>query len=116
MTYQIGDKLCLNTVGEMRENRFGRNFIMVTDDQSQYPVHNILKCQYEDFPEFLHVIVTGVDVYGRPSFIQDFPAVFASHYTNGECKNFYITSMGNDNKGKPYYMVEDDFAEHGSLV
>ena len=112
MTYQVGDKLCLKTVGAMCVNRNGRNFIMVTDDQYQYPVYNILKCQYEDFPEFLHVIVRSVDVTGRVILIQDYPAVFASHYTNGECKNFYITSMGNDNKGKPYYMVEDDFAEH----
>lgn len=112
MTYQVGDKLCLKTVGAMCVNRNGRNYIMVTDDQSQYPVYNILKCQYEDFPEFLHVIVRSVDVTGRVILIQDYPAVFASHYTNGECKNFNITSMGNDNNGKPYYMVEDDFAEH----
>ena len=111
MTYQVGDKLCLKTVGEMRENRFGRNFIMVTDDQSQYPVHNILKCQYEDFPEFLHVKVTEVDVYGRPSFIQDFPAVFAHHYHKGERKIVDITSTGVDDD-KRYYLVEDDFAEH----
>lgn len=112
MTYQVGDKLCLKTVGAMCVNRNGRNYIMVTDDQSQYPVYNILKCQYEDFPEFLHVIVRSVDVTGRVILIQDYPTVFASHYTKGECKNFNITSMGNDNNGKPYYMVEDDFAEH----
>lgn len=111
MTYQVGDKLCLNTVGEMRVNRNGRNFIMVTDDQYQYPVYNILKCQYEDFPEFLHVIVRSVDITGRPILIQDYPAVFANHYKKGECKNFDITSTGDDN-GKPYYIVEDDFAEH----
>lgn len=112
MTYQVGDKLCLKTVGAMCVNRNGRNFIMVTDDQYQYPVYNILKCQYEDFPEFLHVIVRSVDVTGRVILIQDYPTVFASHYTKGESKNFNITSMGNDNNGKPYYMVEDDFAEH----
>ena len=111
MTYQVGDKLCLNTVGEMRVNRNGRNFIMVTDDQYQYPVYNILKSQYEDFPEFLHVIVRSVDITGRPILIQDYPAVFANHYKKGECKNFDITSTGDDN-GKPYYIVEDDFAEH----
>ena len=111
MTYQVGDKLCLNTVGEMRVNRNGRNFIMVTDDQYQYPVYNILKSQYEDFPEFLHVIVRSVDITGRPILIQDYPAVFANHYKKGECKNFDITSIGDDN-GKPYYIVEDDFAEH----
>lgn len=111
MTYQVGDRLCLNTVGEMRVNRNGRNYIMVTDDQSQYPVYNILKCQYEDFPEFLHVIVRSVDITGRPILIQDYPAVFANHYKKGECKNFDITSTGDDN-GKPYYIVEDDFAEH----
>lgn len=111
MAYQVGDKLCLNTVGEMRVNRNGRNYIMVTDDQSQYPVYNILKCQYEDFPEFLHVIVRSVDITGRPILIQDYPAVFANHYKKGECKNFDITSTGDDN-GKPYYIVEDDFAEH----
>lgn len=112
MTYQVGDKLCLKTVGAMCVNRNDRNYIMVTDDQSQYPVYNILKCQYEDFPEFLHVIVRSVDVTGRVILIQDYPTVFASHYTKGECKNFNIISMGNDNNGKPYYMVEDDFAEH----
>lgn len=111
MEYQAGDKLCLNTVGEMRVNRNGRNFIMVTDDQYQYPVYNILKSQYEDFPEFLHVIVRSVDITGRPILIQDYPAVFANHYKKGECKNFDITSTGDDN-GKPYYIVEDDFAEH----
>lgn len=111
MTYQVGDKLCLNTVGEMRVNRNGRNFIMVTDDQYQYPVYNILKSQYEDFPEFLHVIVRSVDITGHPILIQDYPAVFANHYKKGECKNFDITSTGDDN-GKPYYIVEDDFAEH----
>lgn len=111
MTYQVGDKLCLNTVGEMRVNRNGRNFIMVTDDQYQYPVYNILKSQYEDFPEFLHVIVRSVDITGRPILIQDYPAVFANHYKKGECKNFDITSTGDDN-GKPYYIVEDEFAEH----
>lgn len=111
MTYQVGDKLCLNTVGEMRVNRNGRNFIMVTDDQYQYPVYNILKSQYEDFPDFLHVIVRSVDITGRPILIQDYPAVFANHYKKGECKNFDITSTGDDN-GKPYYIVEDDFAEH----
>ena len=111
MTYQAGDKLCLKTVGAMCVNRNGRNYIMVTDDQSQYPVYNILKCQYEDFPEFLHVIVRSVDITGRPILIQDYPAVFANHYKKGECKNFDITSTGDDN-GKPYYIVEDDFAEH----
>jgi hypothetical protein len=95
----------------MRVNRNGRNFIMVTDDQYQYPVYNILKSQYEDFPEFLHVIVRSVDITGRPILIQDYPAVFANHYKKGECKNFDITSTGDDN-GKPYYIVEDDFAEH----
>ena len=111
MTYQVGDKLCLNTVGEMRMSRNGRNFIMVTDDLDQYPVSNILKCQYEDFPEFLHVIVRSVDINGRPYLIQDFPEVFANHYQKGDCKIFDITSIGNDN-GKPYYIVEDEFAEH----
>jgi len=112
MTYQVGDKLCLNTLGEMRVSRSGRDFIMVCDDRSQYPVYNILKCQYEDFPPFLNVEVRSIDINGRPSFRQDFPTVYKEHYIAGSVASFYVTGSQKDQNDKLFYTIEDDFAEH----
>ena len=112
MEYQVGQVYRLETVGEMRVSRNGRDFIMVCDDNAQYPIYNILKCQYEDFPEFMHVKLIRHDMYGKYTFIQDFITVFAEHYTSGEVKSFHITGTQKDNNDVFFYTIEDDFAEH----
>jgi hypothetical protein len=112
MEYQVGQVVKLETVGEMRVSRSGRDFIMVCDDKSQYPVYNILKCQYEDFPPFLNVEVRSIDINGRPSFRQDFPTVYKEHYIAGSVVSFYVTGSQKDQNDKLFYTIEDDFAEH----
>lgn len=112
MEYQFKQVYRLETVGEMRVSRNGRYFIMVCDDKSQYPVYNILKCQYEDFPPFLNVVLRSIDVNGTPSFIQDYPTVFKEHYKAGSIDSFTVTGIQKDNKDNFFYTIEDDFAEH----
>lgn len=112
MEYQVGQTYELEVVGnEIRKNRNGQDFILVQDGESQYPIYQILKCQYEEeLPKTLYVKCTSCDVFGHYRFVQDINRVLSEYYTPGKLCVFEITDIREDNNEHPYYVLEDNFA------
>ena len=111
--YQVGQTYEFEVVGtEIRKNRSGLDFILVQDEERQYPIYQILKCQYEqELPYKLYVKCISYDAFGRYRFVQDINRVLREHYTIGKLCLFEITDIQVDPNGHPYYALEDDFAD-----
>ena len=114
MNYEVGKQYEMKVV-DIRVDSAGYNYIALHDDDpsKEYRVYNILKCQYESLPDTLYVVVKDIDSYGKIKFRQDEGRLNREHYKKDKLYAFEITDVKEDfNSGKPYYVIEDDFAAH----
>lgn len=109
--YQLGECCELEVVG-MRPNGIGQERLYVRDEDREYPIKNLLKCQYTSIPETMYVVVSMIDQFGHVCFKQDIKRVIEEHYTGRDFGAFNVTDIKTDNNGYSYYLIEDDFAEH----
>ena len=115
MNYEIGKQYELKVV-DIRKDSAGYNFIALHDDDDpskEYRVYNILKCQWDSLPDTLYVIVKSIDIFGKVKLRQDEGRLYQEHYKPGKLYAFEVADVKEDfNSGKPYYVIEDDFAAH----
>ncbi len=113
MNYEVGKQYEMRVAGIQKDSA-GHDFIALYDDSGKdYRVYNILKCQWEGLPETLYVIVKSIDAFGKIKFRQDEGRLFQEHYKLGKLYAFEVIDVKEDyNSGKPYYVIEDDFASH----
>jgi len=114
MNYELGKQYEMKVVG-IHVDSTGYNYIALHDDDpsKEYRVYNILKCQYESLPDTLYVVVRSIDAFGKIKFRQDEGRLYQEHYKPGKLYAFEVTDVKEDyNSGKPYYVIEDDFATH----
>lgn len=114
MNYEVGKQYEMRVVGIQKDSA-GFNFIALHDDDpsKEYRVYNILKCQWDGLPDTLYVVVKSIDEYGRLKLRQDEGRLFQEHYITGKLYAFEVLDVKEDfNSGKPYYLIEDDFAAH----
>lgn len=109
--YQLGDRLELDVVG-LKKNSAGAEFLLVRDEERTYPVYNLIKCQHESQPDKIYVAVYSIDAFGKVKFRQDLKRVLEDHYSVDSLAPFNVTDIKDDTNGHPYYLLEDDFAEH----
>lgn len=114
MNYEVGKQYEMKVV-RIDKDSAGYNYILLHDDDpsKEYRVYNILKCQYESLPETMYVLVKSIDIFGKIKLRQDEGRLFQEHYKQGKLYAFEVTDVKEDyNSGKPYYVIEDDFATH----
>ena len=114
MNYEIGKQYEIKVL-DIRKDSAGYNYIALHDDDpsKEYRVYNILKCQYESLPDTLYVKVKSIDVFGKIKFVQDEARLYKEHYQERKLYAFEVTDVKEDyNSGKPYYVIEDEFASH----
>ena len=114
MNYELGKQYEMKVV-DIRKDSAGFDFIALHDDDpsKEYRVYNILKCQWDSLPDTLYVIVKSIDIFGKVKLRQDEGRLFQEHYKSGKLYAFEVTDVKEDfNSGKPYYVIEDDFAAH----
>ncbi len=114
MNYEVGKQYEMRVVG-IRKDSAGHDFIELHDDDpsKEYRVYNILKCQWDGLPDTLYVIVKSIDAFGKIKLRQDEGRLFQEHYKPGKLYAFEVSDVKEDyNSGKPYYVIEDEFATH----
>ena len=84
------------------------------DENHLYRIYNLFNGQLYDLPAVLPVKVKKIDeAMGRIFFCQDEASTLRLQYEEGETYEFQICDEKTDYNSKaPYYVVEDDFAEH----
>lgn len=113
MEYKLGEQYEME-VREMRQNSAGVPYILVADNEDrEFRIYNILKCQLEELPSTLYVKVRSIDAFGKFSICQDEGRVFKEHYHPGKMYPFHVFDIKHDSPAnKDYYLIEDDFASH----
>lgn len=112
MNYEVGKQYEMKVV-DIRVDSAGYNYIALRDDESEYRVYNILKCQYENLPDTLYVVLKDIDPFGKLKFRQDEGRLNQEHYIVGKYYAFEVTDVKEDfNSKAPYYVIEDDFTSH----
>lgn len=112
MMYTVGQKLELDVLEDLRKDSYGRYFVLVTDGEKNYRITNLLKHQRDgELPPKMDVEVKGEDALGHIIMKQDIQQVLNAHYVTNKMYPFDITDIKEDNNGKEYYTIEDDFAE-----
>lgn len=102
-------------VAGIHKDSAGYDYIALHDDDpnKEYRVYNILKCQYDNLPEQLHVVVKSIDAFDKMKLRQDEEWLNRQHYEVGKLYAFEVTEVKEDyNTAAPYYIIEDDFTSH----
>lgn len=111
MPYYVGQQLELEVKG-LFTNSKGDQYILVYDDNFEYRIFDIIKCQLEgELPTRLYVYVKSIDPMGRAKMRQDTQRVYEEYYEKGKEFEFIIEAIKQDNNNHPYYAVSDDFSE-----
>ena len=115
MNYEVGNKYIMNVAG-IRKDSAGYDYISLfddTNDNKEYRAYNIMKCQYDDLPEKLPVIVKSIDPFGKIKLKQDEAWFNREHYEVGKRYIFEVIEIKEDfNTKTPYYVLEDVYATH----
>ena len=114
MNYEVGKQYIMQVAG-IHKDSAGYDYIALHDDDpnKEYRVYNILKCQYDNLPEQLRVVVKSIDAFGKVKLRQDEEWLNRKHYEVGKLYAFEITEVKEDyNTAAPYYIIEDDFTSH----
>ncbi|MCQ2257809.1 MAG: ATP-binding protein [Bacteroidaceae bacterium] len=112
MQYQLNQQIELPVRDLRVDTNTGAQYAVVYDDEREYRIYNLLKCQAESLPEKMYLKVCSVSAFGC-KLRQDEGRLFMEHYQNGKLYCFDVKDVKLDhNSDKPYYIIEDDFASH----
>ena len=114
MEYKVGTQYEMNVV-DIRKDSAGYDYIALYDDDptKEYRIYNILKCQYDNLPKTIYVIVKSIDAFGKIKLLQDEGRLNREHYQEGKLYAFDVTDVKEDLNSKAlYYIIEDDFTSH----
>ena len=117
MSYQKDTVYSFHVKGLVVDPNTGKEFAEVydpADGNRLYRIYNLFNGQLYDLPAVLPVKVKKIDeAMGRIFFCQDEASTLRLQYEVGETYEFQICDEKTDYNSKaPYYVVEDDFAEH----
>ena len=87
MNYEVGKQYIMQVAG-IHKDSAGYDYIALHDDDpnKEYRVYNILKCQYDNLPEQLRVVVKSIDAFGKMKLRQDEEWLNRQHYEEGSCR------------------------------
>ncbi len=115
MSYELGQQYEMRVV-DARVDSAGNRYVLLCDDNNpsaQIRIYNILKCQIDNLPETMYVMVYRVDEFGHVKFKQDEARLMKEHYKIGKLYPFTVVEVRDDiNTKAPYYVIEDDFTAH----
>lgn len=116
MNYDPQKKYTFAVKGLQIDTNTGKEYAEVYDpaDESRlYRIYNLFKGQIPDLPPTLLVRVNKQDAFGRTFFCQDEADVLQRQYEQGQVYEFHICDQMKDyNTNAPFFLVEDDFAQH----
>lgn len=112
MQYQLNQQIELPVRDLRIDTNTGAEYAVVYDDEREYRIYNLLKCQAESLPEKMYLKVCAVSAFGY-KLRQDEGRLFQEHYQVDKLYAFEVKDVKEDhNSDKPYYIIEDDFASH----
>lgn len=112
MQYQLNQQIELPVRDLRVDTNTGAQYAVVYDDEREYRIYNLLKCQAESLPEKMYLKVCSVSTFGC-KLRQDEGRLIMEHYQEGKLYIFEVTDIKEDhNSDTPYYIIEDDFARH----
>lgn len=112
MQYQLNQQIELPVRDLRVDTNTGAEYAVVYDDEREYRIYNLLKCQAESLPEKMYLKVCSVSALGC-KLRQDEGRLFKEHYQERKLYAFEVKDVKeNHNSDTPYYIIEDDFASH----
>lgn len=112
MQYQLNQQLELPVRDLRVDTNTGAEYAVVYDNEREYRIYNLLKCQIDSLPDKMYVKVSSISTFGY-KLRQDEGRLYKEHYQEGKLYAFEVKDVKEDhNSATPYYIIEDDFASH----